>query len=315
MNLTHFDTEAEWKSARRKLVTGSKAPVILGLSPYTTPLALWSRDVGIVEDEPQTARQRIGHHLEGAILGMLADEADVYVEPCRYTLAIHPVYPDLAYSPDGFVYPCPSDSERMTFAETEALCGIAEAKNRAGFMAAEAWQDSIPADVNAQVQLGMEVCDLPAAWVGVLLAGGEFRWAKVERDREWFDMHRERLLDYARRVRDEDPPEPTGHEDDRKAIVARFPVEEEGKVVPLPADAIDLALQYRDAQDAAKRAKLAADECVNKLALMLGDAETGLLPGDFGKVTFKTTNCPARVQKAYSFRAPRVWLKKEKTNG
>jgi len=197
------------------------------------------------------------------------------------------------------------------FGDMNAI-GLAEAKNRAGFGAAVEWSDSIPADVNAQVQLGMEVCDLPAAWVGVLLSGGEFRWARVERDREWFDANKARLLDFARRVREEDPPEPTGEDVDRKAIVARFPEEDEGKVLPLPSEAIDLALQYRDAQDAAKRAKLAADECANKLAVMLGDAETGLLPGDFGKVTFKTTKCPARVQEAYSFRAPRVWLKKEK---
>lgn len=314
MNLTHFDTEADWKLARRKLVTGSKAPVILGLSPYTTPLALWSRDVGIIADEPQTARQRIGHHLETAILGMLADEAKVYIAPCRWALAVHKDFPDLAYSPDGLVFKQSEefDAPADIFDDPAFALGLAEAKNRAGFGAAEAWSEAIPADVNAQVQLGMEVCDLLAAWVGVLLAGGEFRWCKVERDREWFDMNRERLLDYARRVREEDPPEPTGHEEDRKAIVARFPIEEEGKVMPLPSEAIDLALQYRDAIDASNRAKLAAAECSNKLALMLGDAETGLLPGDFGRVTFTTVNCKARVQEAYSYRAPRVFLKKGK---
>lgn len=306
MNLRTFATDAEWLAARRKLVTGSKAPVILGLSRYTTPLALWSKDVGLLEDEPQTARQKLGHHLESAILAMLEEESGVVVVPYRWALAVHRDHPELAYSMDGLVH------DRGGSVLHTPVCGIAEAKNRAGFMAAEEWTDSIPADVNAQVQLGMEVCDLPAAWVGVLLAGGEFRWAKVERDREWFDMNRARLLDYARRVREEDPPAPTGHEEDRRAIVARFPAEDEGKVVPLPPEAIDLALQYRDAKDAEKRAKLAADECVNKIALMIGDAETGLLPGDFGKVTFKTTNCPPRVQEAYSFRAPRVWLKKEK---
>jgi len=309
MNLTHYDSESDWKAARRGLVTGSKAPVILGLSPYTTPLALWSRDVGIIEDEPQTPRQKLGHHLESAILGMLAEEADVYVEPCRWTLATHKDHPELGYSMDGFVF----DKVDQDIAPGYGMpLGLSEAKNRASFHAAAEWDGQVPADVVAQVQLGMEVCDLPAAWVGVLLQGGEFRWARIPRDREWFDMHKMRLLDYARRVREEDPPPPTGHEEDRRAVVARFPVEDAGKVVPLPPEAIDLAAQYRDAKDAEKRAKTAADECANKLAVMVGDAEVGLLPGDFGKVTFATTNCAERVQKAYSFRAPRVWLKKEK---
>ena len=37
--------------------------------------------MGLIEDEPPTARQKLGHHLESAILGMLAEEADIYVEP------------------------------------------------------------------------------------------------------------------------------------------------------------------------------------------------------------------------------------------
>lgn len=313
MLIQRFPSRAAWLASRMPTVGGSDAPVILGLSPYTTPLALWSRKVGIIPPDPETPRMRLGSKLEGAILDMLADEAGVYIEHERNATVTHPLYPELTYSPDGFVMPISEGMDEPTVL-AEPL-ELAEAKNRAGFGAAAEWTEEIPRDVYAQVQHGMDVCDLPSCIIGVLLSGGEFRWARVKRDIDWIEANRPKLLDFARRVREEDPPEPTGHEEDRKAIVARFPVEDAGKVVPLPGEAIDLAMQYRDAQDAAKRAKLAADECANKLALMLGDAETGIPPSDFGKITFKTTNCPARVQEAYSFRSPRVWLKKEKAHG
>lgn len=314
MTLTHYDTREEWMVARRPLVTGSDAPIVLGLSPYTTPLALWSRKVGILDAPAENERTRLGHHLEGAILSMLAEDADVYVEPCRFALAVHGEHPELGYSPDGLVYADDDDDENGLALGPYPL-GLAEVKSRMGFDASDDWADGVPPDVVAQAQHGMDVLDLPAAWVGVLLRGGEFRWEKLKRDPTWAAEKRPLLLEFARRVREEDPPDPTGSPEDRAAIVARYPVETAKKVVPLPPDAIDIAAQYRDAKDAEKRAKLAADEAANKLALLVGDAEEGLLPGDFGRVTFRTTTCPARVQEAYSFRAPRVWLKKEKVHG
>ncbi len=303
--MTRFGLRDSWLAARRHTIGGSDAPVILGLSPYRTPLSLWSQKVGIVPAaEGEDIRMRIGQHVEGAILALLAEESGTNVVPEHLCVVRHADFPELTYSPDGFV----RDEDDGT------PLGIAEAKNRAGFDAADDWTGEIPRDVYAQVQHGLDVTGLPTAWVGVLLSGREFRWAKVERDALWIEDHRPLLLDFARRVREEDPPPPTGHESDREAIVARWPTEDPEKVVALPSEAIDLAAQYRDAKDAEKRAKLAADECANKLAVLLGDAELGILPGNFGKVTFKATNCPARVQEAYSFRTPRVWLtsKKEK---
>lgn len=307
MNLTTFPDRAAWLAARENSIGGSDAPVILGLSPYRTPLALWSQKVGILPHSDGTdIRLRIGLHVESAILSLLEEEAEVAIVPYRHALVAHPEFPDLTYSPDGLVHEAGGD------VLTTPILGIAEVKNRAGFDAADDWAEEIPRDVYAQVQHGMDVLGLDTAWVGALLSGRDFRWAKVAKDHLWIAEKRPLLLDFARRVREGDPPPPTGHESDRAAIVARWPAEDVGKIVALPPDAIDLAAQYRDAKDAEKRAKFAADECANKLAVMLGDAEEGVLPGGFGKVTFRTTTCPARVQEAYSFRSPRVWLKKEK---
>ena len=295
MTLIHYATESTWKAARRGLVTGSKCPVILGLSPYQTPLGLWSLEVGIVPEEPQTPRMKLGHHLESALLGMLAEDAGIYVEPKRWALATRG---DLAYSPDGLVY----ERHEMT-----AAWALAEVKARSGFGAADAWAEGVPADVNAQVQLGMDVLDVPIAYVGVLLAGAEFRWAKVERDRAWMDEHRPALLDFARRVREQDPPPPTGSEKDKAALEARYP-RESGEVVALPPDFIDLASELQEIAATRKRIETRENEIKNLVRAQLGDAVEGVLPGNLGGWKWATVSRETYVVKAAEYRQLR-WFK------
>jgi putative phage-type endonuclease len=54
---------AEWHEHRRKYRNASETPVVLGLSPWTTPYQLWQVKLGLIEQEVNPAMQR-GTELE-----------------------------------------------------------------------------------------------------------------------------------------------------------------------------------------------------------------------------------------------------------
>lgn len=57
----------KWLEERRKGIGGSDSPVILGVSPFKTPLDLWQEKRGEGRDEPPTPAMQRGTHLESLI--------------------------------------------------------------------------------------------------------------------------------------------------------------------------------------------------------------------------------------------------------
>ena len=60
----------EW----HRLITASKVPAILGLSPWQSPYSLWMEMAGRVERHGETTTTRRGHYLEPAILAWWHDQ-------------------------------------------------------------------------------------------------------------------------------------------------------------------------------------------------------------------------------------------------
>lgn len=54
----------EWFDARKGKLTASKAPIILGISPYQTPFELWEEELGLRDPKPQTAAMSLGLEIE-----------------------------------------------------------------------------------------------------------------------------------------------------------------------------------------------------------------------------------------------------------
>lgn len=297
MNLVVYPSREAWLADRRTFLGGSDVAEILD----GNGLAVWARKVGLEMPEmPDSYPLRAGAAMEPFLADELKRDAGlvrVELYGCEApAVARHPAFPFLAASLDGLAW-------------TSSECSVAEFKRRSAFTKSE-WDDGIPDKVMWQVQHAIDVTCLASAYVMVDL-GSEGRWMRVERDPLWAVEVRPRLIEFWKMIESETPPAPQGGSGDRDALTARFPREVEGKTVALPGEAVDLAYAYRDASEASKRAKDEASLALDKLAAMVGDAECGLLPGDLGRVTYKQTNVKARVQEAYSFRVPRVNLKKD----
>lgn len=96
----------EWFAARVGVLTGSRIGAILGVNPYSKPkdvLRSMVREALGAENEFQgnTDTQR-GNRLEPIIVGLFEVETGSVVDDAP-PLQVHPNYPWLAASPDGFV--------------------------------------------------------------------------------------------------------------------------------------------------------------------------------------------------------------------
>lgn len=269
MKIERFTDRQAWLANRRSGIGGSDAGPILGLSPWKTPLQVWSAKCGLVEDDETTYSMRRGNALEEFIANELEREAGIVLferfGASNPVIVTHPDYPCLRYSPDAFACSVQTDPFKV-----EAL---GEFKARMPW-AKDDWAEGIPADVNAQVQLGMDVCDLPAAYVAVDL-GSECRWARVERDTAWMDENRPKLLAFWKLVETEEPPPPTG--DDKDVLKKLYP-RATGETVALPPEYLDEAWELDGINEMLREAKERKDAIEAKFQAFLGERQHGVLP-------------------------------------
>src|SRR5690606_4561118 len=95
-----------WHELRRQGVTASEIPVILGLSPWDSPWALWHRKRGLLDDPPAGESAYWGRHLEDAIADAAIDRVDPHVQMAfaRGGLYCHPQRPWQMATPDRLVF-------------------------------------------------------------------------------------------------------------------------------------------------------------------------------------------------------------------
>jgi len=87
-----------WLEWRRGGIGSSDAPVVMGVSPWSTPYLLWKEKVyGTVEKEANAAMKR-GTELEAMVREMLENDTCTLLEPRNIT---HPVYPWMRSSLDA----------------------------------------------------------------------------------------------------------------------------------------------------------------------------------------------------------------------
>lgn len=92
----------EWLNWRKGKITSSKAPVILGVSPYQTPHQLWCEELGLTQPKPSNPAMNLGSRFESAALAQLNFTMNTNLEPdcCE-----HLMEPRFAASFDGIDIP------------------------------------------------------------------------------------------------------------------------------------------------------------------------------------------------------------------
>ena len=251
----------EWLDFRRKGIGGSDAAAILGLSPWASPLDVYLSKTGELpteSDEPSDA-MRFGSILEDIVAQEFSRRTGLKVRR-RNAMLQHKDYPFMLANLDRRI----------------VGGGILECKTANAFTAGD-WADGVPEHYMCQVQHYLAVTGEKFAYIAVLIGGQKFEFARIERDEPFIST----IIDYERTFWHDNvlagkAPEIDGSESAGELLKQLFPQSNKA-TINLPASALELITQYEVASADEKDAKARKDAAGNKLKMMLGENEIGLL--------------------------------------
>ena len=271
---------------RRSGIGASLAPVVCGLSPWSSPLEVYAFLIGAKDGPPETPEMAWGTAIEGAILDHARrhfDQPISYAPPTRR----HPVHRHVFASPDGVL----RDGRGF------------EMKNVGRFHSkdwGEEGGDQVPRYVLVQCQQQMAVYGFPAVEVAASLCGAPPAYYTVPRSDALIDvLITDWLTPFWERVKRRDAPQPDWEDPRTPELVALLHRPLAGKVVELPEAEGLVGLYQTLGEEIGVRAK-ERDRARARLIEMMGDAETGLLP-DGRRVRRRPVEVKERVQQGYNY--------------
>lgn len=252
----------EWLAWRRRGIGGSDAAAIAGLNPWKSPVAVWLEKTGQIEPEEPGEAAYWGTVLEDLIAREFAARTGCKVRR-RNAILQHSRYPFMLANLDREV----RDPERGR--------GILEVKT-AGERRTHEWEQGVPEYYLIQVQHYLAVTGYQFAYVAVLIGGQRYLHRLVERDEEIIRYLVQIEADFWRLVETRTPP-PMDGSDASAELIARLYPESRPEKIRLPADAEALIAEYEQAKAEEKAAAARAEAAANKLKMLLGEAEEGLV--------------------------------------
>lgn len=195
----------EWLEARRKMITASEISIVMGLSPYSSPYALFHRKTGVLPAEPDNDAMALGRHMESYVAEQFARRHPEFLVLGDGTaLFAHPGRPWMGATPDRLVH------ERWGFGRDPLA--VLECKVDGG---SEDWgedgSDQIPVHYRCQVLFQMDVLGVTTGYLACLLwHRRQVRVYELTMDRDaWHDLvvMRGEAEMFLRRIEAGDPPD------------------------------------------------------------------------------------------------------------
>jgi putative phage-type endonuclease len=275
-----------WLAYRTKGIGASDAPVILGISPWKSPLALYTEKIGLAEpSKAETDYILWGLRLEPAMARAYEEETGrVTIGTSDYVAYTHERYPWMFCTPDRFVV----DKEKGK--------GVLELKTAASFKHSE-WKEGAPLMYQVQVQHQLAVTGLAWGAIAVLIGGNTFLHYDIPREEAFIEglIEKEQLF-WERTCRGEAPdPDESKSAAEALGLIYNDPV---AKRIALPASLLDWDAQLERGRKQIEEGETLETEASNYIKQALGNNLEGVMPN--GVVyTWKTqqrgTGKPFRV--------------------
>lgn len=90
---------AEWLQMRKGYIGASDAPIIMGVSPWTTPQTLWMEKLGLGQPKVETFAMLRGKQMESQALDAFTQETGISMSPY---IMFHKEYPFMMATLDGY---------------------------------------------------------------------------------------------------------------------------------------------------------------------------------------------------------------------
>lgn len=196
----------EWLELRRSKLGASDAPIIMGVSPWKTPLQLWKEKLGLADSTKMNPAMKRGHELEEKARERFQEMTDIMVAPAVF---VHQKHDWMMASLDGINYlgnraveiKCPGHKDHEL-----ALQGI------------------IPEKYYPQLQHQIEVCSLEFIYY-FSFNGVSGKIIEVPRDDKYISGLLKKELEFMKCLRDLESPKFSerdfvDREDDEWALAA-----------------------------------------------------------------------------------------------
>ncbi len=294
-------SEAEWLAARRQGITASEIAVVMGLSPYSSPFALYHRKTGDLPEQADNTAMALGRHLEQFVADAFEDRHPEFsVMGDGRDLYAHPVRPWELATPDRLIEDAASCgiTERDGVFELENLA-VLECKTSASY---DGWgddgTDEVPVHYRCQVLWQMDVMGVTSGYVAALfLHSRTLRVYELTLDADAeadLKIMRDTAQCFLDDIRDGRPPPVDWRPSTGEALRRLHPsVKDEDAVVPKGMARAWLAACGRE-KTAKQRKELAA----NRIRDRIGPARRAVLADGTPIATRSVYDVKAHVRKA-----------------
>ena len=256
----------EWFAYRRKHLTATDVPAVLGLSPWKTALSVWMEKTGrdMPKEEEESDSMVWGRLTEDVNRQWVEREAGVTIQGTPGCFE-HQGYSWLAATPDGFV-----QSERGN------TVAVWEGKTTNPFKKAD-WTMGVPEHYRVQVLTQMFVCGLERGLLSVIIPP-QLKWAWIDQDPDFFHTVETTLTRFWEgNVLADIPPKATGSAIDTSMMKVLHP-NDTGGIIDLSGEAIAASNRIQYLTKKLSEMKAEVDECKNLLRGELGANTYGRLP-------------------------------------
>jgi len=292
----------EWLKKRKRYITGTDAPAILGVSPYASAYSVWCRKTGRLPELEQSEYMRIGLAIEQVIADLFVEDTGLQVNtPQPYSLYIAREHEFMAASIDRII------PLRLDDGYTELPL---ELKNVSAMKSKE-WDDGAPPQYIAQLLHQMIVMDAPKGALAALIGGNTFRYLWINRD-EYIDLEAH-LIEaerefYRHHLLPDVPPAIDGSDETRNAMKQSIPSDASTSIA-LPPECMDYDDEIIATKTAIRKLESRKKELENKIMAQLTDCPTGILPNAVW--SFKPESRKEHLVKASTSRVLRRKERKE----
>jgi len=274
----------EWLSQRTKGIGGSDAGVILGVSNWNTPFALWADKRGMVQNEFEgNAATALGSAMEFPILEQYAKDSGQAVVVWKAMVKSEERYWQLANFDAFIVEPSvmflggevsvwegdefPTDPLAIVEVKTAGLTGRT---NKAAWFS----ERGCPENYYWQMVHYCAVTGLRSSVMVALVGGEGLLVREYEIPEEDVTYLNEQEAEFWSCVEDGIEPKLTGENADMDTLKSLYPTHEDGKVAAITEFEADIVNEYIEAKVKVDEAEAKLNQVKAELMRIIGDAES-----------------------------------------
>ena len=280
-------TREEWLEARKKGIGGSDAAALCGVSRWKSPLEIYLEKIGEKNSSAESECVYWGTVLEDLVAAEFTRRSGLRVRRINAIMQSE-TYPFMIANVD-----------RTVVGTRKGL----ECKTTGAWNLKEWNLDKLPDEYYLQCQHYMTVMEWDSMYIAVLVGGQKFLWKEIPRDDDMICKLVQIEEGFWERVLRRIPPEPDGRTSS-ETMQALFPQARKDSV-PLPEEARDLVTEYLRYAQEEKSAKEEKQARENRLKMLLGNHEVGLL--DRWKVSWQNVSSQKLDTKELKEKEPRIY--------